>query len=196
MNLRTPFAAAGMALGLLSLSLPVLAAAETYKIDPAHTLVTFKLNHLGFSSANGWFGEINGDIVVDMDNPVAGSVEAVLSTESVDTNHDERDAWIKSDKVLNASVNPTISFTSTNLEVTGEKTFEITGDMTMNGVTKPITLDAVFNNAGENPITKEQTIGFSATGVVKRSEFGVDAFVGALGDDVSFSIDVEAVLVE
>lgn len=167
--------------------------ADEYVIDPAHTLVNFQLNHLGFSTTIGWFGDVSGTIDYNADDIAASSVTATLAVSSVNTNHDERDVWIKSDKVLNEAANPSITFTSTGIEKSSDTTGTITGDLTMNGQTLPVTLDATFNGAGENPLSKQQTLGVSATGVLTRSEWGVSAFAGPLGDEVSIQIELEAV---
>ena len=182
----------GMA-ACLFLSLSSAAIADEYTIDPNHTLVSFKLNHLGFSTTIGWFGDVTGTIDYKADNVTASSVTATLAVASVNTNHAERDGWIKSDKVLNAAANPSITFKSTGIEKTSDTTGKITGDLTMNGQTVPVTLDATFNNLGENPLTKKQTLGISATGMLTRSKWGVGAFVGPLGDELSIEIELEAV---
>lgn len=184
------YAAVAAALGL---SLTGTVDAEEYTIDPAHTLVSFQLNHLGFSKTIGWFGDVTGTIDYQADDITASSVSATLAVGSVNTNHDERDGWIKSDKVLNVAANPSITFTSTGIVRTSDTTGTITGELTMNGQTLPVTLDATFNGAGENPISKQQTLGVSATGTLIRSDWGVSAFAGPLGDAVSIQIELEAV---
>lgn len=170
--------------------------AEEYVIDSAHTLVSFQLSHLGFSTTIGWFGEVSGKIDFNAGDIAASSVMATLAVTSVNTNHGERDGWIKSDKVLNAAANPSITFTSTGIEKSSDTTGIITGELTMNGQTLPVTLAATFNGARENPISKKQTLGVSATGVLTRSDWGVSAFAGPLGDEVSIQIELEAVKAE
>lgn len=175
---------------------PFAAVAEDYVIDPEHTLVAFQVDHLGFSTSLGWFGDVSGTISYNADDVAASSVSASIATASVNTNHDHRDGWIKSDKVLNAAANPAITFTSTGIEQTSDSTGKIMGELTMNGQTLPVTLDATFRAQGENPINKKQTLGVSATATLKRSDWGVDAFVGALGDEVSVQIELEAIKAE
>lgn len=172
---------------------PMIAKAESYTIDPTHTLVAFQLNHLGFSTTLGWFGEVTGTIDYNADEVTASSVSASIATASVNTNHGERDGWIKSDQVLNAEANPAITFTSTNIEQTSDTTGKIMGDLTMNGQTLPVTLDATFRKQGESPVNKKQTLGVSATATLTRSEWGVSAFAGPLGDEVTIQIEIEAI---
>ncbi|MEM9198959.1 MAG: YceI family protein [Pseudomonadota bacterium] len=175
---------------------PSVAVSDEYMIDPAHTLVTFQLDHLGFAKSIGWFGEVSGTISYVADDVTASSVTASIATASVNTNHDERDGWIKSNNVLNVAVNPAITFVSTGIEQTSERTGTITGELTMNGQTLPVTLDATFNALASNPISSKETLGISATATLTRSAWGVTAFVGALGDKVSVQIELEAIKVD
>ncbi|MEP3456397.1 YceI family protein [Tateyamaria sp.] len=171
-------------------------AADDYVIDSGHTLVVFELNHLGFSKTIGWMGDVSGTISYDADDIAKSAVSVIMAVSAVNTNHPERDGWIKSDKALNVAANPEITFTSTGIEVSTETTGKITGDLTMNGVSKPVVLDAVFNGAGSNPLTKKDTIGVSATTSIMRSDWGVTAFVGPLGDEIAIQIELEAVKAE
>ncbi|MEJ6689941.1 MAG: YceI family protein [Paracoccaceae bacterium] len=171
-------------------------AADDYVVDGAHTLVTFELNHLGFSKSIGWIGDVSGTISYDAADMVQSNVSVSLAVAAVNTNHTERDGWIKSDKVLNVAANPVITFVSTGIEVLSETSGKVLGDLTMNRVTKPVALDAVFNGAGTNPLSKKETIGVSATTTILRSEWGVAAFVGPLGDEVSIQIELEAIKAE
>ncbi|MEM9048374.1 MAG: YceI family protein [Pseudomonadota bacterium] len=190
MRIKATLMAAAFALA------PATAWADEYAIDPAHTLVMFQLDHLGFAKSIGWFGDVTGTITYRADDVTASSVTASIAAASVNTNHDHRDGWIKSDKVLNAAVNPAITFASTGIEQTSEQSGKIMGELTMNGQTLPITLDATFNALGENPISKKQTLGISATATLTRSDWGVSAFVGPLGDEVTVRIELEAIKVE
>lgn len=113
---------------------------------------------------------------------------------SLDTNLAGRDAWIKSEDMLNGAAHPEISFVSTGIEVTGKNTGLLTGDFTMNGMTNPLTLDVMFNRRGPNPLSQVDTVGFSATGTLMRSEYGVAAFLGPLGDEITIEIQLEALI--
>jgi polyisoprenoid-binding protein YceI len=199
----------GMLMGPL-LSVGMLAtpafATDDYVVDSAHTLVTFELNHLGFSKSIGWMGDVSGTIsynAADMEKSSYNAadmeksdVSVSLAVAAVNTNHAERDGWIKSDKVLNVAASPVITFASTGIEVLSVMSGKIMGDLTINGVTKHVALDTVFNGASANPLSKKETIGVSATTTILRSEWGVAAFVGSLGDEVSIQIELEAVKAE
>ena len=166
----------------------------TYTIDPDHSLVMFEVDHLGFASANGWIGKVSGTIEWDAEDPDASRVEAELATDSIATNNAERDGWLKSDKMLDAAQHPAITFVSTGIEPTGEDTGRIKGDLTILGVSRPVVLDTRFNKAGQNPINKQETIGFSAEATLKRSDYGADAFLGPIGDEIRVRMDVEGIL--
>lgn len=175
---------------------PGMVSAEAYDIDPLHTLITFELDYVGFSNSLGWFGEVTGTIEYDAEDVTQSSVTATIAATSVNINHEARDGWILSDKVLNAAVNPTIEFVSTSIEKSSPTTGVIIGDLTMNGQALPVALDATFRKLAENPINKKQTLGISATGTLMRSDWGVTAFVGPLGDEVSVQIELEAIKAE
>lgn len=174
------------------LSTPASAAADSYKIDPAHVSVVFKINHLGFSNMWGRFNDVSGTFVYD-DADVAGSkVEVLIKTTSVDTNHQKRDDHLRSPDYLNAVEFPEMKFVSTKIEKNGDKAGKIHGSLTMMGVTKPVVLDAVLNKSGQHPFRKEVTLaGFSATTKIKRSDFGMSYSVPAIGDDLELFLEVE-----
>lgn len=169
-----------------------LFAADQYKIDSDHTLVAFEVDHFGFSSSLGWVGGISGSISYDAEDLSNSSVKVSLLTGSIVTNNDQRDAWIKSAKVLNAAAQPVMSFRSSSIGVSSGTISKITGDLSMNGVSLPVELAVTFNGAAPHPISKKDTIGFSATTVINRSDWGVDAFVGQIGDEVVIRIELEA----
>ncbi|MEH6521542.1 YceI family protein [Sulfitobacter sp.] len=151
----------GMLMGPL-LSVGMLAtpafATDDYVVDSAHTLVTFELNHLGFSKSIGWMGDVSGTISYNAADMEKSDVSVSLAVAAVNTNHAERDGWIKSDKVLNVAASPVITFASTGIEVLSEMLGKIMGDLTINGVTKHVALDAVFNGAGANPLSKKKPL--------------------------------------
>lgn len=170
------------------------AFASDYKIDSRHTLVEFKVERLGFSHTIGWFRDVSGDVNFDPDMPESANVNVVIATESIDTNFPPRDEWLRSDEVLNAEKNPQITFVSKEIAVSGDNAGTLTGDLTMNGITKPVELSVTFNKLGMNPVDKVETVGFTATGSLKRSDYDVKAFLGPVGDDVTFEIQLEAAL--
>lgn len=180
------------------LATPFAATAEPvrYVIDHEHAMVSFLVDRLGFSRQLGFFSETSGEIVFDAENPANSSVVAVMQTGSVVTNLAPRDEWLRGEAMLDAANHPEITFRSTGIEVTGENTGLITGDITIRGETRPVVLDAVFNRAGTNPINQKETIGFSATTRLARSDFGVSAFLGPIGDTLDIRIDIEGIRAE
>ncbi|MBY6265161.1 polyisoprenoid-binding protein [Azospirillum sp. 412522] len=190
---KTLFAAAlfvATAAGAVS---PAFAAPVSYKIDPAHTAVAFIVNHVGFSNVIGRFNTVGGDVVFDKDAVEKSTVTVSIDTTSVDTNHAKRDEHLRSPDFFNAKEFPKMTFKSTKIEKTGEKTGKLHGDLTMLGVTKPVVLDVTFNKDGVSPASKLETAGFSARGTVKRTEFGMKYGAPAIGDDIHLLIEVEAV---
>jgi polyisoprenoid-binding protein YceI len=168
------------------------AAPITYKLDPSHTDVLFTWNHLGFSNPTGHFGQIEGTLVYDEADPTRSSVEATLPLAGLDTHVAKLDEHLKKDEFLDAAKYPTITFKSTKVETAGSGKLKVTGDLTLRGVTKPVVLDVKLNGAGPHPMKKVPAIGFDATTTIKRSEFGIDAYVPNISDELKVSITTEA----
>jgi polyisoprenoid-binding protein YceI len=171
--------------------------AGTYAADPAHTNVLWSVSHFGLSNYIGRFSDIAATLVLDPANPANSKLTATIGADSVDTNFPgdkDFDGEIEGQMFFNAPQFPEITFTSTAIELTGEKTGKVTGDLTFHGVTKPVTLDVTLNQAYEaHPMSKKPAVGFSATGTIKRSDFGVTALVGPVSDDVKLTIETEFV---
>ena len=176
-----------------------IAPAGTYEIDPAHTSVIFKVNHLSFSNFTAGFDRVTGRLAFDPANPSAMSVEATIDPASLDISTPPAGFL---DELLgagffDAKAFPAITFKSTKVEVTGPKTAKVTGDLTLHGVTKPVTLDTTFNGGWAANAYDGNRIGFSAHGTLKRSEFGMGAGVPPPGttmgvsDEVQFAIETE-----
>ncbi|MCR6701192.1 MAG: YceI family protein [Dokdonella sp.] len=168
------------------------AAPITYKLDPSHTDVLFTWNHLGFSNPTGHFGQIEGTLVYDEADPTRSSVEATLPLAGLDTHVAKLDEHLKKDEFLDAAKYPTITFKSTKVDNAGSGKLKVTGDLTLRGVTKPVVLDVKLNGAGPHPMKKVPAIGFDATTTIKRSEFGIDAYVPNISDELKVSITTEA----
>lgn len=178
---------------LAFLASPALAA-DTYDIDSSHVYVGFEVDHLGFSTTYGRFNDVSGTIEFDEENPEASSVTVEIDPASVDTGHAERDKHVRGPDLLNVAEYPEMSFRSTSIERTGEKTGKITGDLTLHGVTKPVTLDTTFTRKGTYPMTEEkiEAIGFNATTTIRRSDFGMDQWLEMIGDELPITISFEA----
>jgi len=170
-----------------------LAAPETYVLDASHSQVVFSYQHLGFSTTRGMFAGFGGEISFDQDNPAASSVSVSMPVRSMMTGWEARFDHFMSDDFFGADEGDMISFTSTNIEVTGDNTANITGDLTMNGTTKSVVLDAVLNKAGGHPMKDGQEwAGFSATTTLLRSDYGLDMFAPFVSDEVEVEISIEA----
>lgn len=177
---------------LALVSAGAFAAPITYKLDPTHTDVLFTWNHLGFSNPTGHFGQIEGTLIYDEADPTRSSVEATLPLAGLDTHVAKLDEHLKKDEFLDAAKYPTITFKSTKVETAGSGKLKVTGDLTLRGVTKPVVLDVKLNGAGPHPMKKVPAIGFDATATIKRSEFGIDAYVPNISDELKISITTEA----
>jgi polyisoprenoid-binding protein YceI len=190
MNHRQLLAAAA---GLLLAALPASAQSSTWTIDKNHSQAGFIVRHLGVSNVHGAISGITGTIVWDEKDPSKSSVNATLDATTVNTNNETRDKHLKSPDFFNVEKNPTLIFKSTSVTSEGGK-LKINGDLTLAGVTKPVTLDV----DGPSPPQKGQggklVTGFEATGIVKRSDFNFGSKFPAamLGDDIKFTIDAEA----
>ncbi|NUB05444.1 YceI family protein [Azospirillum sp. Vi22] len=178
---------------LVALPLTAQAAPVAYKLDPAHTAVVFIVDHLGFAKAMGRFNTFAGELSFDKDAADKSSLSVTIDTTSVDTNHAKRDEHLKSPDFFNAKEFPKMTFKSTKIETTGDKTGKLHGDLTLLGVTKPVVLDVTFNKDGVSPASKQETVGFSARGTIKRSDFGMKYGVPNIGDDIQIIIESEAV---
>ncbi|MEO9895728.1 MAG: YceI family protein [Paracoccaceae bacterium] len=171
-------------------------AADKYILDSSHSQVVFNYNHLGFSTTYGMFSGFEGEIVFDQEDPAQSSVTVTMPTKSMFTGWEKRTAHFLSGDFFGATDESLISFASTGIEITGDNTAKITGDLTLNDVTKSVVLDAVLNKVGPNPLSKTDWAGFDATTTLKRSEFGLGAFAPAVSDEVEVSISVEAAKAE
>lgn len=189
---RSSIAAAVAAL----LATPALAAPEAYVLDASHSQVVFSYDHLGYSTSYGMFSGFEGEIMFDAENPAASSVTVAMPTRSMLTGWQERFEHFMSEDFFGADEADMITFASTGIEVTGENTALITGDLTMNDVTKEVVLDARLNLANTHPMAGKPWAGFEATASILRSDFGLDMFTPFVGDEVALMISVEAMKAE
>ncbi|WP_415403284.1 YceI family protein [Tateyamaria sp. SN3-11] len=181
-----------LAAAAVSTSASIAFAADRYTLDSSHSQVLFSYNHLGFSTTWGMFSGFEGEIMFDQENPAASSVTVSMPTKSMFTGWEQRDGHFMSEDFFGAEDGDLITFTSTSIEVTGDNTAAITGDLTMNDVTKSVVLDATLNQAGTNPLANKDWAGFDATTTLLRSDFGLGAFAPAVSDEVEVRISLEA----
>ncbi|MEP6907683.1 MAG: YceI family protein [Pseudoxanthomonas sp.] len=170
------------------------AAPVTYKIDPNHTNVLASWNHFGFSNPSINFGEVDGTIIYDADKVSASSVEVTLPLSGMSALAEGFYDHLTSGDWFDAAKFPAANFKSTKVEATGEGKLKVTGDLTVKGVTKPVVLNVTLNKAGEQPMAKRAAVGFDATAIVKRSDFGLAKYVPNVSDEVKLHITTEAVV--
>ena len=164
-------------------------AADDYGIDPVHSSVTFKIGHLGISSIYGRFNDVAGGFTLDADDAGKCLFGLSLKTEGVNTNNDKRDEHLRSPDFFNAKQFPSISFKSTSVKAIKDG-YEVTGDLTLHGVTKAVTFKLMGGKKAEFPKGTSRT-GFTTELTIKRSDFGMDKFTEMLSDDVVIGIGFE-----
>lgn len=182
MNTFTKNTLAASTLLLTSFSVSVQAA--EYEIDPAHSSIHFKVNHLGFSKTVGRFNDFNGSF---SDTSGKEKAEVTIQVASIDTNHAERDKHLRSPDFFDAKQYPTITFKSSKV-----KNGKLMGELTMHGKTREVTLDGVVVGEGKDPWGGYRK-GFSGSTVVKRSDWGVSHFLPGVSDEVEISLNIEAI---
>jgi polyisoprenoid-binding protein YceI len=162
--------------------------AGTYKVDPNHTQVTWTVNHMGFSMLQGQFGASGGTVTLDPARPQATKIEVTFDLTQLSTTSARFATHLKSPDFFDVANNPTARFESTAVRVQGNRA-TVTGNLTIKGVTKPVTLQAEFIGAGPNPQSKKTNVGFRATGAIKRSDFGLGMAVPVVSDRVDLQIN-------
>lgn len=167
------------------------AEAQTYTLDASHTAITWHIDHFGFSKPSGKFMNVEGNVVLDEENPANSSVEVTIPVAEINTGVPALDEHLLKADFFDVATYPTATFKSTSVEITGEKTAKVVGDLTIHGVTQPATLDVTLNKLAENMFEK-QTAGFSATTTIKRSDFGMTTYLPGLGDEIAIEIESEA----
>ncbi|WP_022961623.1 YceI family protein [Halopseudomonas pelagia] len=184
---------AGLALGgLMALSGSLQAADYVIDKEGQHAFVNFKISHLGYSWLYGRFNDFDGTFSWDADKPEASAVNVTINTTSVDSNHAERDKHLRSDDFLNVAKHPQATFKSTAVEMTGDDTANITGDLTLNGVTKPVVLDAKFLGEGEDPWGGYRA-GFEGSTRLRLKDFDIPMDLGPASQEVELILTVEGI---
>lgn len=171
--------------------LPAAAELESYTVDPRHTFPTYEVGHLGYSMQRGRFNKTSGKITIDT-AAKKGSADIAMDTASVSSGVDKLDEHLRGEDFLNAAKYPQITFKSTNFAFDGDRVKSATGDLTINGVTRPVTFNANMFLCGPHPMTKKKQCGADLQATIKRSDFGMKYALPALADDVTLRIPVEA----
>ena len=163
---------------------PSAVPAGAYSVEPHHTRVLFSVSHMGFSTWYGDFTGASGALTLDPKDVARSAIEIHVPVASVSTTNAKLDGELKGDKWLDAGQYPDMTFKSEKVLETGKGTADVVGQLTLHGVTRPVTLHATFNGAGVNPMDKRYTVGFDAKGRIKRSDFGIKTYVPLIGDEV------------
>lgn len=191
MYMKSALFAAALTLGATSAM-----AAEKYVLDPSHSQIVFTYNHLGFSTTTSMFSGFDGEIMMDEADPAQSSVSVSFPVMDMITGWQPRTDHFMSDDFFGAEEGDMVTFESTGIEVTGDDTGMITGDLTMNGVTKSVVLDAKLNQMGEHPMEGKPWAGFDATTTVLRSDYNLGKFAPFVSDEVQIDISIEAMKAE
>lgn len=166
-------------------------AAESYTVDPRHTYPVFEVSHLGFSTQRGRFNQSSGKITLDR-AAKAGSVDVAVETGSIDMGFEKWDAHLRSEDFFDAAKYPQMRFTSRSLRFDGDRLVGLDGELTLHGVTRPLSLEVTRFHCGVQVTTKREACGADATGMIRRSDFGMMKFLPAVGDEIALRIAVEA----
>lgn len=173
--------------------------AQKWVVDPTHTNVEFSVKHMMIATVRGRFGKVEGVIEGDPGDLTSARFEATIDTQSIDTRQEDRDNHLRSADFFDVANHPNITFKSTKVEKVGDNEYKVTGDLTIRGVTRPVTLDTTFEGRGKDPWGGER-IALSATGKINRKDFGLtwNAALETGGvlvsDEVKIELNVEAVL--
>jgi len=182
-----------IAIAALAFTASALAQTTTWQIDPAHSSAQFSVKHLGVSTVRGAFTKVSGTAKHDPTDPSKGSLDATIDATSVDTRVDMRDKDLRSPNFLDVEKYPTITFHSKHVQSAGVGKLRITGDLTIKGTTKEVVLDVDGPTAPIKDPWGNQRVGASATTKISRSDFGVSADAGMIGDDLTITIDAELI---
>lgn len=167
---------------------PAKIQAGTYAVDPDHTQVFFAVSHLGYSIYRGSFADVSGTLELDPQKPAASSLKVSIPVSSVATTSAKLTDELKGADWLDAGKYPAMTFVSTKVTMEGPDKATVTGDFTLHGVTRPVSLQVTLVGAVPNPISKKFSVGFEAKGRIKRSDFGVKTYVPLVGDEVDLTI--------
>ena len=166
-------------------------AADPHQLDKTHADLLFSISHAGFTEKHGFFCDLDATLQYDVEHPEKSQVAVTVKMDSIDTGSAQRDSELRSDKFFEVAKYPEMRFVSTKVTPGPKDSLRIEGDLTLHGVTKPFTLHARLNKSAANPFDKKPTLGFSASGSLKRTDFGISTYVPIIGDVVAITIDAE-----
>ncbi|MEM7694235.1 MAG: YceI family protein [Pseudomonadota bacterium] len=181
----------------LAASLPLAAQADEvrYELDPSHMSIVFNADHIGYGNTWGMFLKASGSFMFDEEALTVSDLKVEVDTDSVFSNHDRRDGHLRNADFLDTGNFPVATFVMTDNEKLSDTTGTITGDLTLIGETRPVTLDVTLNKIGPYPFGNNYVVGVTASTTIKRSEWGMSYAVdnGLVGDEVPLIIEVEAI---
>lgn len=192
--MKRPFKAIVAAAALALATTVAFAAPLTYKIDANHTDVVASWSHFGFSNPIAHFGKVDGFITYDPAKVGDSKVEVTIPLSGLNSHVQSFDEHLLSDDFFDATKFPNITFKSTSVKSAGKDKLTVVGDLTIKGITKPVTLSVTINKLGVQPMAKREAAGFEATTTIKRSDFGVGKYAPNVSDEVKLSITTEAVV--
>ncbi|WP_144213391.1 YceI family protein [Shewanella donghaensis] len=162
-----------------------------YQLDPNHAALIFKIQHLGLSTYVGRFNQFDASLSFDPDNMSASSLEAIVEIASIDINNADLEETLQDSTWFNSQAFPQARFKSYSVSPISATSFNFTGDLTLRGVTKPVTFTATFHGGADNWMTGKYTLGFSAVGTINRSDFDMSSYIPIVGDEISLEIYAE-----
>ncbi|GLS43004.1 YceI family protein [Methylobacterium brachythecii] len=162
-----------------------------YRLDPAHGKITWSLSHLGYSTYYGQITDIAAEATLDPREPAKSTLSVTINTASVNGLNDKLNEHLKAPDFFDVQKFPQATYVSTSVEPTSPTTAHVNGELTIKGVTRIVSFDATFNQAGVNPVDKVYSVGFDGRAVIRRSDFGISAFLPLLGDEVQLRLEGE-----
>jgi len=178
---------------LAATTLASAALPTQWQLDNSHTRVGFEVEHLGFSTTMGRFDKVDGSLSYNIKAPDKTQMQFTIETDSIDTAWDARDKHLKTDDFFDVEKYPTMTFKSTQVNFINPQQAKVTGDFTLLGKTKPLTLDVTLKKIATSPVTKEPVIGFRATGNIDRAAYGMTTFADGITTNVPIQIDGELI---
>lgn len=163
----------------------------SYGLDKTHAYITFAYSHMGFSTPHVSFNEFDVSLDLNADDPARSQFKVVIDASSIDSRVSKFDEHLRGTDYFDTTKHPSITFVANEVTVSGATTASVTGELTIKGVTKPLTLDLTLNKAANHPMMRKPVLGVSATGKLKRSEWGLGKYAPAVGDEVTVYISVE-----
>ncbi|KIM00003.1 Protein yceI precursor [Paramagnetospirillum magnetotacticum MS-1] len=162
-----------------------------FMVDKSHAKIIFSFSHFGLSTSYGQFTDFDAKLNFDPKTPAHSAVDVTINMDGIHANVPKFETHLKSPDFFDVATFPTATFKSTSVEVTGPTTGKITGNLTVHGITRPVVLDTTFNAGGVHPMNQKYVVGFSAKGLIKRSDFGVGRYAPNVGDEVTLTISAE-----